>query len=136
MASIVFTDAFVSWGGVDISAYVRGVTLTYSRELLDDTAMGDTTRSRVGGLYNWSASAEFFSDEAASATAQTLFGQVGVVATLLIRPVKATVVGTTNPNYTGSGIVERFQPVGGEVGSISMSPLSVQSAGALSRATS
>ena len=44
MATRVLTDAFVSWAGVDLSDHVRSVTLTYSAELLDDTAMGDTAR--------------------------------------------------------------------------------------------
>lgn len=136
MATIVLTDAFVSWGGTDLSDHLKGGTLNYSAELLDDTAMGDTTRSRKGGLKDWSADLEFYADEASAKVQQTFFAAVGGTATLIIRPVNTGGVGATNPNYTGTGIVESIPLVAGTVGEMHMTPIRILAAGALSRATS
>lgn len=135
MATQVLTDAYVSWDGTDFSDHVRSVTLDYSAELQDDTAMGDDTRSRKGGLKDWSAQLEFFQDEAALQVAQTFFADVGTTAVLLLRPAKASVVSATNPNYTGTGIVESMPLVSGAVGDMHMTTVQIQAAGTLSRAT-
>ena len=136
MATLVLTDAFVSWDGTDFSDHVRSVQLDYSAELQDDTAMGDDTRSRKGGLKDWSAQIEFYADEAASQVSTTFFSDVGTTATLIVRPDKSDGVGTTNPNYTGTGIVESMPVVGGAVGEMQMVTVQIQAAGTLTRATS
>ena len=136
MAAFVLTDAFVSINGVDLSDHVRSVTLDYKAELQDDTAMGDTTRSKLGGLKDWSVQIEFNNDFAASNVDATLFPLVGSTFTVILRPIKATVVGTTNPNYTGTGILESYPPLGGGVGDMATTSVSIQAAGTLSRATS
>ena len=135
MASIVLTDAEFNHNSVDLSAYVKSVTINYEVETQDETAMGDTTRINIGGLKNWSLDLEVINDEAASAVAQTLFADVGVVRTVLVRPASSA-VSTTNPNYTGSAILTSFSPVSGAVGDLNRSPLRYVCAGALSRATS
>lgn len=136
MSHLVFTDAFVSINGVDLSAHVRSVTLNYQAELQDSTTMGDTTRERLGGLKDWSIEVEFNQDYAASQVDATLFSLVGSTFTVIVRPVEGTAVGATNPNYTGTGILESYSPVGGAIGELLMTRISIQAAGALSRATS
>lgn len=136
MATRVLTDAYVSWDGNDFSDHVKSVTLTYNAELLDDTAMGDDTRSRKGGLKDWSASIEFYADEASSSIVQTLFPDVGTTATLIVRPDKSDGLGATNPNYTGTGILQDIPVVTGTVGDLQMAPVNILAAGTLSRATS
>ena len=49
MATIALTDASVTVGGTDLSDHVASVTLELSGEPLDDSAMGDTWRSRIVG---------------------------------------------------------------------------------------
>lgn len=135
MAEIILTDAHFEWNSVDLSDHVRSVTINYESEIQDITAMGDDTRVGKGGLKNWSMDVEFNNDEAASSVAQTLFADVGVSRTVLVRPTSAS-VGTTNPNYTGTGVLESFPPLGGAVGEVSRAAATIQSAGDLSRATS
>lgn len=135
MASLHFNDAHVSIGGTDLSDYVQSVTINYSSEMLDETAMGDTTRKNKGGLLNWSIDVEFKQDFAASAVDVTLFSLVGTTFTVIVRPVAASVVSATNPNYTGTGILESYNPLGNSVGDLATAPITIQSAGALSRAT-
>lgn len=136
MASLNFNDAFVSINGVDLSDWVKSVRLNYAAEMLDETAMGDTTRKNKGGLLNWSFDIEFKQDFAASAPDVSLFSLVGTTFTVIVRPVAGTSVGSTNPNYTGTGILESYSPFGNGVGELAMAPITIQSAGALSRATS
>lgn len=136
MATRVLSDAFVSIDGTDLSDHLKSVTLTYNAELLDDTAMGDTTRSKKGGLFDWSCSLEFYADEASSNVQQTFFALVGATTALIIRPDKSEGVGATNPNYTCTGIVSGFPLVAGSVGDLQMATIDIQAAGALTRATS
>lgn len=134
MAEQVFTNAFLSIGGTDLSDHVRQVTLEYSAELQDITAMGDDTRNRLGGLKDWSISVEFNQDYAASEVDATLFSIVGASSAIVLRP-DAGAVSATNPEFTGNAILESYQPMGGSVGDAHVSPATLQGTGDLSRAT-
>ena len=136
MATTVLTDAFVSINGVDLSDHVKSVTLPYAAEMLDDTVMGDDTRSSKGGLKTWSITIEFLNDWAANEVDATLFPLVGATFTIIVRPVNTGGVSATNPNFTGTGILESYPPLGNPVGELATTSVTVQSAGALSRATS
>lgn len=135
MANMVLTNAFVSINSVNLSAYVKSVSVSYKSEMQDDTAMGDTARSRIGSLKDYSLSIEFFQDYAAGAVDATLFGIVGSVVPIEIRGSSAA-ASATNPKYTGSAILETYQPVGGSVGDNLMAPVTMSGVGALTRATS
>lgn len=134
MATFVMTDAFVSINAVDLSDHVRSVTLSYSAELQDDTVMGDTTRSRTGGLKDWSLEVEFLQDYAASKVDATLFTLVGSTSTIIVRPDNSDGVSATNPNFTGTAILESYNPGTGSLGEMATATASFQAAGALSRA--
>lgn len=135
MPSLALIDAFVSINAIDMSASVRSVSINYAAELLDETTMGDTTRENKGGLKTWSMDIEFKQDFAASPAPDVLlFPLVGTTFTVIVRPVKATVVGATNPNYTGTGILESYNPLGNSVGDLAVAPITIQSAGPLTRA--
>ena len=135
MANMVLTNAFVSINSVNLSAYVKSVSVSYKSEMQDDTAMGDTARSRIGSLKDYSLSIEFFQDYAAGAVDATLFSIVGSVVPIEVRGSSAA-ASATNPKYTGSAILETYQPVGGSVGDNLMAPVSMSGVGALTRATS
>ena len=135
MANMVLTNAFVSINSVNLSQFVKSVSISYKSEMQDDTAMGDTARSRIGSLKDYSLSIEFFQDYAAGAVDATLFGIVGSVVAIEVRGSSAA-ASATNPKYTGSAILETYQPVGGSVGDNLMAPVSMSGVGALTRATS
>lgn len=135
MAEFVFTDASVVINAVDLSDHVRQVTLNYSAELQDDTAMGDDTRSRIGGLKDWSMELEFNQDFAAAEVDVTLFPLVGSTFTVTLKPTSAA-VSATNPSYSGTGILESYPPLGGSVGDLATTSVTIQAAGTLTRATS
>ncbi len=136
MSELVFTDAFVSVDGNDISDHVTSVTLEYSADMQEKTAMGDDTHNNIGGLKNWSMSVELNQDYAASSVDAIMFPLVGTTIPMIVRPVNAGGVSATNPNYTGSGVVESYNPVSASIGELGKASISVQPAGTLSRATS
>lgn len=134
MSSLVLTDCFVSLGGTDISAYVRSVSLPYGAEMLDDTRMGNTTRINKGGLKTWSIDIELQQDFTDNLIDEILFPLVGTTFTVIVRPTSSA-VGVSNPNYTGTGVLESYAPFGQSVGELATSTITIQSAGTLSRAT-
>lgn len=135
MASFAFTDARVEVNSVDLSDWVRSVTLETSAEELDDTAMGDTYHSRLAGLKDWSVSIEWNSDFAASAVDATLWPLLGTTTTIKIRPTSSA-IGSTNPEYSGSVLVSQYSPVGNGVGELATVSTTWPGAGTLARATS
>lgn len=137
MAHFVLKDAMVLLGAVDLSDHVRSVTINYSAELIEDTAMSDVSRSRVAGLKDWSATVEFAQDEAGSEVADTIFALVGVAGTFECRPTSAA-RSATNPGYNGTGIIESYNPVSGSVGTLATTSITIQGSNgvALLRSTS
>ena len=135
MAEQVLQNAFVSIDGTDLSDHVRSVTLNYSAEMQDQTAMGDDTRESIGGLKQWSMDVEFNQDYAASEVDATMFGIVGTTVAIILRP-DTGAVSATNPQFTGNGVIESYPPIGGAVGDVHTTSVTIQSAGTLARATS
>lgn len=135
MASFAFTDAFVSINGIDLSASVRSVTINTEAEDLEDTAMGDTFRSRIGGLKDWSVDVEFNQDFAAAQADATIFPLLGTVIAVQVKPVNDA-ISATNPQYSGNVLVSEYNPLDGSVGDLATTSVSWPGAGVLTRATS
>lgn len=100
MAAFVFTDAYLSVGGVNLSTWVRSVTVNASVDVVESTAMGATYKTRLPGLKDFSLSVEFNNDYVTSAVEPTVYGFFGTSQNFEFRPTSAT-VGGTNPKYTG-----------------------------------
>lgn len=133
MATVVYTDASGVFNSVDLSDHIKSITLNYSAEMLDDTAMGDDTRSKIGGLKDWSMDVTFHQDYAASNVDATFFPLVGSTFVCVLKPTSSA-VSATNPSFTGTGILESYQPMGGGVGDLEETTVTIQSAGTLVRA--
>lgn len=133
MASFAFIDARVEINAVVMAGFVRSVTLNVEAEDLEDTAFGDTFRSRLGGLKDWSVDIEFNQDFAGSAVDVTLFPLLGTVVAVKIRPTTAAIA-ATNPEYSGNVLVSEYSPLDGSVGDLATTSVSWPGAGALSRA--
>ena len=135
MATLVWTNASFWLNGVDLSGYTESLTLNYSTEVLDKTAMGATARAKHAGFKNWSVDAVFHQDFAAGAVDATLFSLVGTTACFAIRPVNACST-ATNPEYWGIGMVSNYTPMSGAIGTLLNTPFKLESAGSLNRASS
>lgn len=135
MATFMLNNASVTINSVDLSSYVTSVTLSQSADNLEDTAMGDTSRSYIGGLKSGTVDIEFNADFAASKTEATIFPLVGTSTAVVIKPVAAS-VSATNPSYTFNAIVTSWDTLNGSVGEIATHSVSWPITGAITKATS
>lgn len=132
MAHLVFTSPSVTLNSVDLSDHVRSVSLDYKADMVDDTNAGDTTRVRLGGIKDWTLTIEFAQDFAADDVDATMFPLVGTTFAIAVRPTSAA-ASATNPEYTGTGILESYPPLGNGIGDLATTSVTIQAASALSR---
>jgi len=100
MSAFVLTNAYVMINNVDLSDHVRSVTIDYSAETPESTAMGVATKQRLPGLLDWKADIEFNQDYASGKVHATLFTLVGVSTTIIVQAV-AGAESATNPKLPG-----------------------------------
>ena len=131
----MLNNASIVVNSVDLSSYVTSITLSQSADSLEDTAMGDTSRSYIGGLKSGSVDIEFNADFAASKTEATIFPLVGTSTAVVVKPVDAS-VSATNPSYTFNAIVTEWDTLNGSVGEIATHSVSWPITGAITKATS
>jgi hypothetical protein len=134
----VFYDAVITINSVVMTTRAKSVTLNYSANMLDASVMGNLTKINLAGLKEWSLTCEFEEDYAASgagSTDATLFPLIGAAAfTISVLPASGG-VGATNPNFTGSAVLESYNPCSGAHGSLHTATAVFRCAGTLSRAT-
>ena len=135
MSTFMLNNASVTINSVDLSSYVTSVTLSQSADNLEDTAMGDTSRSYIGGLKSGTVDIEFNADFAAAKTEATIFPLVGTSTAVVVKPVAAS-VSATNPSYTFNAIVTEWDTLNGSVGEIATHSISWPITGAITKATS
>ena len=135
MSTFMLSNASVTINSVDLSSYVTSITLSQSADSLEDTAMGDTSRSYIGGLKSGTVDIEFNADFAASKTEATIFPLVGTSTAVVIKPVAAS-VSATNPSYTFNAICTEWDTLNGSVGEIATHSVSWPITGAITKATS
>jgi hypothetical protein len=132
MAQLIYRDCSLTVNSVDLSAYVKSLTVNYGANMQDDTVMGDSTRSFAGGLLEWSVNVEFVQDYAATRVDATLFSLVGAAGfTIVIKPVSSS----ANPTLTGTAVIATYNPQAGTVGDLLKATCTFQSAGTLTRTT-
>ena len=128
-------NASVTINSVDLSSYVTSITLSQSADNLEDTAMGDTSRSYIGGLKSGSVDIEFNADFAASKTEATIFPLVGTSTAVVVKPVAAS-VSATNPSFTFNAIVTSWDTLNGSVSELATHSISWPITGSITKATS
>lgn len=138
MGELVFKDASVKVGTtaapVDLSDHVRSVTINYSAEMLDKTAMSSSGRRRIAGLKDFNVAIEFNQDFAASEVDATLFGYIGSTAKYITIKPQSSAADAVNPRFHGNVLLESY-PIGGDVGSLMVTSVTFQGDGVLARST-
>jgi len=135
MAVHVLVDCFLSINSVEVSDHCKSITVAYSAESLDKTAMTGATRVFTGGLKNWTIDGELYQDHASGSVSDTLWPLVGSSTfTVIVRPTTAA-AGSSNPAFTGTGYLESFNPIAGQVGEMAMTPFRILAASDLARTT-
>ena len=139
MGEFVLKDAVVKVGTsaapTDLSDHVRSVTVNYSAELQDKTAMGDDARSRIAGVKDFNIAIEFNQDYAASKVDAILFPMVGSTAKYITVKATTATVSATNPRFYGMVLLEGYSPVAGAVGDLATVSVTFQGDGDLTRST-
>lgn len=136
MSTLVTKNSYVSLGGVDLSSWVESGVINDETEAVEDTAMGDNTRTNKPGLYNGSWELNFRQDYAAGGPDATYWASLrGQTFTALCNPNSSTTA-TANPRFTQSMIVTSYQPVNAPIGGLAMASMTLMPAGDLSRAIS
>lgn len=135
MAIFTATDYSLTIGGTDFSAVLVSAELTVEAEDVETTAMGDSYRTRVGGLKQGTLTLELHQDFAASATDDTIFSALGTSVAVVLKPTSAA-VGTDNPTYSFNALVTQTQPFNSSVGDLATQSITWPVDGAITRATS
>lgn len=134
MGTHVLKGTGFTFGTQEYDDHIKGVTLTYEAEQLDDTVMGDDTRSNTGGLKTWQMEVEFLTEFSATMD-EHLFDNVGTTATAKMRITATSVASATNPEYSGAAMLQNYPAVGQSVGELAGGTATVLSAGTLTRVT-
>lgn len=135
MAAFALTYGFLSVGGNDLSTYVKSMELTVNGDTVDVTAMSSTSwRSFVAGLRDWEISVTINTDVAAGLADSLLWPLYQTSVAIEVRAT-GSAVSTSNPKWTGSGILVPGKIFGGSVGDASETSFTVRGSGALTRAT-
>ncbi|WP_427928307.1 hypothetical protein [Agrobacterium cavarae] len=135
MAIFTATDYSLTIGGTDFSAVLVSAELTIEAEDVETTAMGDTYRTRVGGLKQASVTLELHQDFASSATDDTVFTALGTSVAIVLKPTSAA-VGAGNPTYSFNALVTQTQPFNSSVGDLATMSITWPVDGAVTKATS
>lgn len=134
MAKMVLKNAYVGISGVNLSNWVKSITLNYTAEVLDNTCMGDTTKAKVVGYKDWSVDLELAQDFEAGAVDATLFPLVGAEAFPVEIRADAGAVSATNPKFIGQALLTSYNPISGSVGQVASTSPKLEGSGDLLRA--
>ena len=108
---------------VDLTDHVQSVTINYNVDQLDVSAMGTGGHALIAGLQSNTVAIDFLNDDAASSVMQTLNALAGTVALFKAIQNTTTSIGSTNPVYTGSVLVNKLTPIVGQIGAVSVQSL-------------
>jgi len=120
MAIFTLTDAFISINGVTLSDHAKSVTVEDTRDQVDITAFGATSKSYTKGLGDAKFTVEFYQDFAAGkvhATLQPLIGSATGV-TVEVRATSAA-RSATNPAAVMTALLFNYNMLTGGVGEAS-----------------
>lgn len=131
----VITNGYVWVNGVDLSDHTTKAGLNYNSETVDATRFGLSSRTKKGGLKDWSLSIDLQQDYAAASVNKTIFPLVGTTACFEVRPVNAC-SSTNNPSFYGVGTIDTYTPLSGAVGELLMGSINMVASGDLSMASS
>lgn len=120
MAKFVLKNAMITVNGVDISDHTKSVTVSLSKDEIDTTNFSGGGRERAHGLKDDSFEVALQQDFATGEVDDILYPLLNneTEFTVEVRPTAAA-VSATNPKYTATCILLEYQPLAGDVGSLS-----------------
>ncbi len=135
MAKMVLTAAYVAINSVDISDHTSKAELAVEVEEKDVTTFASAGWVEVlGGLKSGTLALTLKQDPADNDLDEDMWALLGTVVTFEVRLTQSA-VGVSNPKYTGSVLMNGWQPVAGSVGDVAEVSVSFPTSGAVTRAT-
>ena len=132
MARLVLNNAYVVFGTNDLSDHISNISLQTSYDIIETTSFGQTSKTRVAGLADNSATFEFHQDFATSSVEQVIYPLLGTAVTCTVKPVNTT-VSATNPSYTFSVLISEWTPLNGGVGELATASVTWPISGAITK---
>lgn len=124
----VYTNAHFSIAGTDLSTSVSELGLEMSVEEVTATAMGDGTMPNLAGLKDYTVNVTFRQDFGSGQVDATLWPIFGTAVAVSIRA-DAGAISATNPEYRGTMLFSSYNPLGGGVGDILDSSITLRPGG-------
>lgn len=115
----ILKNVRVEFNGVNLSAFVREIELSYEVDEKDPTTMADNTILSYPGLKKWRVRGKLLQSFAAGEVDASLFALVGdeVPKSILVRVTNAA-ISATNPEFVGTGYLLKYPPISGGVGDL------------------
>jgi len=134
MAKMVLLAAFVSVGGNDLSSYARKAEVTVEVEDKDVTTYASLGWKEVlGGLKSGELSLELLQDVAATKVDSIMWPLLGTVVPFVVR-LDNSAKSANNPEWTGSVLINGWNPIEGGVGDEASVSVGYPTSGAVVRA--
>ncbi|WP_405799274.1 hypothetical protein [Streptomyces sp. NBC_01506] len=135
MPKMVLLAEYVSLAGNDLSEYTRKAEVSVEVEDKDVTTYASLGwKELLGGLKSGELGLEFLQDVAASEIDAIMWPLLGTVVPFEVRLDNAA-VGTSNPEYSGSVLINGWNPIEGSVGDEASVSVGYPTSGAVARAT-
>jgi hypothetical protein len=135
MPKMVLTAEYLSINANVLNAYTRKAELTVEVEEKDVTNYASAGWKEVlGGIKSAGLAVEFLQSFTAAELDAIMWPLLGTVVPFEVRADQA-VVGTSNPKYTGSVLINGWSPLTGSVGDEATVSQEFPTSGAVTRAT-
>lgn len=135
MPKMVLLAEYVSLNGTELTEYCRKAELSTEVEDKDVTTYASAGwKELLGGLKSGELGLEFLQDAAATKIDSIMWPLLGTVVTFEVRLSQAA-VGTSNPKYSGSVLINGWNPIEGSVGDEASVSVGYPTSGAVTRAT-
>lgn len=130
MGQLIYENPYLKLGTTDVTAKVRAVMPNFDYVKHDDTKSGHGAISRAKGLEDWAFDIELEQDFADNQIDEVLYGLWAAGSCAIEWKPKNEAVSANNPKYSGTGIIEAYQPVSdGKVGALAVTRFRVISKG-------
>ena len=134
MAALVLIDPTVTIDSVDMSTFIKEVSLDVEADDVETTTFGpDGWKTRLAGLKSGEVAVTFNTDFAATTVDDRLWGWFGTAVSFAVRA-DSGAVSATNPEYQGTILVLKMMPLAGKVGELAEQSLTWPISGLLTRA--
>lgn len=136
MTKIVLLDAQLSIANNDLTDYTSKIELSDEFEVKQTTNFGSGgAEENLGGLEKFEASITFKQDYDDNAIDEIMWNLRRSVVTFAARA-KESAVSASNPQYSGSIVINKWVPISGNVGDVGEVDVTFPGSGPLARATS